>query len=154
MTRIVSRRYVRHKPVNGSRTVRFRVQPSLRALVAPSLPCSAIGRTESLLIVPLSKWHLQVRETSAALWFSLVPTAACHHTQNKLGLDELPTLSFGGADGGGESGGEDGDAPAAAADKTIFKVKVTGFGDKAKIKVGVLAVPACSLPFGGKPHLL
>ncbi|CAM9424383.1 unnamed protein product [Ectocarpus fasciculatus] len=55
--------------------------------------------------------------------------------KNKLGLEELPTLSFGGADGGGESGGGDGDAPAAAADKTIFKVKVTGFGDKAKIKV-------------------
>ncbi|CAB1118620.1 unnamed protein product [Ectocarpus sp. CCAP 1310/34] len=55
--------------------------------------------------------------------------------KNKLGLDELPTLSFGGADGGGESGGGDEDAPAAAAEKTIFKVKVTGFGDKAKIKV-------------------
>lgn len=56
--------------------------------------------------------------------------------QNKLGLDEVPTLSYGGADGGGDSGGGGGgDAPAAAAAKTIFKLKVTGFGDKAKIKV-------------------
>lgn len=87
----------------------------------------------------------------------LVPPVASHHTQNKLGLEELPTLSFGGADGGGESGGGDGDAPAAAAAKTIFKVKVTGFGDKAKIKVRMLAAPyrlSRSLTFSGKPHLL
>lgn len=59
-----------------------------------------------------------------------------HPNQNKLGLEEVPTLSFGGSDGGGgDSGGDGGDAPASSADKTIFKVKVTGFGDKAKIKV-------------------
>lgn len=59
-----------------------------------------------------------------------------HPNQNKLGLEEVPTLSYGGSDGGGgDSGGDGGAAPAAAADKTIFKVKVTGFGDKAKIKV-------------------
>lgn len=58
--------------------------------------------------------------------------------QNKLGLDEVPTLSYGGVDGDGGSGGDgDGDAPAAAGEKTIFKLKVTGFGDKAKIKVCV-----------------
>eukprot|EP00752_Nemacystus_decipiens_P007091 g6353.t1 len=56
--------------------------------------------------------------------------------KNKLGLDEVPTLSYGGVDGDGDSGGDgDGDAPAAAGDNTVFKLKVTGFGDKAKIKV-------------------
>lgn len=55
--------------------------------------------------------------------------------QNKLGLDEVPTLSYGGSDGGGDSGGGGGGDAPAAAKKTIFKVKVTGFGDKAKIKV-------------------
>eukprot|EP00903_Cladosiphon_okamuranus_P013179 g12292.t1 len=57
--------------------------------------------------------------------------------KNKLGLEEVPTLSYGG-DGGGDGdsgGGGGGDAPAAAGEKTVFKVKVTGFGDKAKIKV-------------------
>ncbi|CAM9137212.1 unnamed protein product [Pylaiella littoralis] len=56
--------------------------------------------------------------------------------KNKLGLEEVPTLNYGGSDGGGESGGGGGGgAPAAAAEKTIFNIKVTGFGDKAKIKV-------------------
>ena len=54
--------------------------------------------------------------------------------QNKLGLDEIPTLNYGGVEDddadseGGEGGAE------AAAEKTIFKVKVTEFG-KSKVKV-------------------
>ena len=71
---------------------------------------------------------------AAAAALLLLPNSI--QNQNKLGLDEVPTLNYGGSDGGGgDSGGEEGDAPAAAADKTIFKLKVTGFGDKAKIKV-------------------
>lgn len=55
--------------------------------------------------------------------------------QNKLGLDEVPTLNYGGK--GGEGSGDDGGSGAAEApaEKTLWKVKVTGFGEKAKIKV-------------------
>lgn len=55
--------------------------------------------------------------------------------QNKLGLDEVPTLNYGGKGGDGsddEGGAGAADAPA---EKTLWKVKVTGFGEKAKIKV-------------------
>ncbi|CAM9528307.1 unnamed protein product, partial [Hapterophycus canaliculatus] len=76
---------------------------------------------------------LEVMESIDALNFAEI-AMLIDVFKNKLGLDELPTLSTGGSDGEPEGGG-DGGAPAADAKKTIFKVKVTGFGDKAKIKV-------------------
>lgn len=54
--------------------------------------------------------------------------------QNKLGLDEVPTLNYGGK--GGDGSDEEGEGAAdAPVEKTLWKVKVNGFGEKAKIKV-------------------
>lgn len=83
---------------------------------------------------PTAVWLLDLSDLFAAVVLLLSFRTPRH--QNKLGLEEVPTLSYGGVDGGGDSGGGGGgDAPSAAGKKTIFKVKVTGFGDKAKIKV-------------------
>lgn len=52
-----------------------------------------------------------------------------------MGLDEVPTLNYGGKGSGGDDEGAEGEAAAGGGEKTIFNVNVTGFGEKSKIKV-------------------
>lgn len=55
-------------------------------------------------------------------------------SQERLGLDEVPSLNFD-EDGGG-AGDAKGEGGADAAEKSLFNVNVTGFDEKSKIKVG------------------
>lgn len=58
-----------------------------------------------------------------------------YHIQEKMGLDEIPSLSLGGEGGAGGGDGAGAGAEEEQGAKTLFNLTLTGFGDKAKIKV-------------------
>lgn len=89
----------------------------------------------------LAKRHLPFLFNSQSNCLARGSLHTCHAAylakcvfQDKMGLDEIPSLNFGGEvgqNGGKASGG----AGTGAGEKTLFSVNVTGFNDKSKIKV-------------------
>lgn len=53
-------------------------------------------------------------------------------SQKKMGLEEIPTLNL---PGQGRGGGDGGDNDPVVEEKSLFNLTLTGFGEKAKIKV-------------------